>query len=877
MIQSKLFRSLALLGVSVLGVPPPVFSATNLGDLNSIRDHAVGVIGAASDKFFVGEDGFYFNNFRQGGLLSIGANDTQYTRILPRTPTTPAVELGNGVVLFGYHDNRFGNELWRSDGTREGTYLVKDLVPGYESGLPHLLTPWNGKIIFATSRMDPSGWVYGTGIGLTDGTSDGTIQIADKAVFEARGDYRQTNVNAIGTFSNGWVFSVTRDGWGDGGLWWSDGSTAGTYPVIDSTTGYPFPIDSFIGKVNGLQIGAERGNFHSSILWATDGSSGNTYQLGWFGAVESAQIFNGKLYTIAATPGSASTLELIRTDGTPAGTESLGVVASEVDVESVVEARWVVADGVLYVALVPNVNDLTSASLWRTQGTTDSTVLLTPIGGGNPESIALADNVYFHSDRFWFSNKAGHLAEEPSIQRADGTVVWAGDLIQSRSGYSMPRNFTALSNGVTLFSAYSTHENWESNTGIYSSRGTQESTWNLSSSVGRCSYCDYTDPSNVQFVSFNSFALQLMRGTNPDGLQGLVRTDGTTEGTSVIKPFTFGQLYRNRSAVAVTGSKAVFMVYERDPNDTQGYNNNQIELWRSDGTAGGTVQVKSLSPALNTHEAGIVAHRGFAYFTAHDDQHGDELWRTDGTIEGTGMIKELVPGLVYPGISNFTSAESRLFFTYHRGGTVYLARTSGTPRTTGSITELGRLKAFQPSNYPSHFTTVGNSVFFRMGTAMYCSNGSASDLHRIGEFARSTEEFHIKSDWPAAMTTFNNRVYFVARKRLQDPLRVWRADCVNRTAKVAIPDLEIAATEARDVTLHAHDGRLFLGVMDKVGQSGGIYELTEKLSWRANWTRLSDIPARALQVANGKIYFAGFDEERGEEPWVMPLPPKAGF
>lgn len=161
-----------------------------------------------------------------------------------------------------------------------------------------------------------------------------------------------------------------------------------------------------------------------------------------------------------------------------------------------------------------------------------------------------------------------------------------------------------------------------------------------------------------------------------------------------------------------------------------------------------------------------------------------------------------------------------------------------------------------------------------MGTDLYCSNGNTGDLHRVGEFARTTEAFHNKSDWPVAMTAFNNRVYFVARKRPQDPLHVWRADCVNRTAKVAVPDLDIAATEANDVTLHAHEGRLFLAVMDRVGPGGGIFELSEKVGWRANWNRISEIPARALQIVNGMIYFAGFDEVRGEEPWVLSLPRK---
>lgn len=121
---------------------------------------------------------------------------------------------------------------------------------------------------------------------------------------------------------------------------------------------------------------------------------------------------------------------------------------------------------------------------------------------------------------------------------------------------------------------------------------------------------------------------------------------------------------------AVAGGKAVFSVYESDPNDPSGWNSNQIELWLSDDTTDGTVKIRTLSAATNTPETEMVSHRGFAYFTARDNQYGDELWRTDGSADGASKVKELVPGLDYHSFRNLTSAENRLFFTYHRGGTV---------------------------------------------------------------------------------------------------------------------------------------------------------------------------------------------------------------
>jgi ELWxxDGT repeat protein len=71
------------------------------------------------------------------------------------------------------------------------------------------------------------------------------------------------------------------------------------------------------------------------------------------------------------------------------------------------------------------------------------------------------------------------------------------------------------------------------------------------------------------------------------------------------------------------------------------------ELWRSDGTPGGTELVKDLwegpdSGATPIQYSGIVTNGVHAYFFAEAPNDGDgtatELWRTDGTATGTVQI-----------------------------------------------------------------------------------------------------------------------------------------------------------------------------------------------------------------------------------------------
>ena len=56
------------------------------------------------------------------------------------------------------------------------------------------------------------------------------------------------------------------------------------------------------------------------------------------------------------------------------------------------------------------------------------------------------------------------------------------------------------------------------------------------------------------------------------------------------------------------------------------------ELWRSDGTAAGTVLVKDIHPGPeHSHPQGLTEASGTLFFWADDGIHGYELWKSDGT------------------------------------------------------------------------------------------------------------------------------------------------------------------------------------------------------------------------------------------------------
>lgn len=111
---------------------------------------------------------------------------------------------------------------------------------------------------------------------------------------------------------------------------------------------------------------------------------------------------------------------------------------------------------------------------------------------------------------------------------------------------------------------------------------------------------------------------------------------------------------------------------------------NGTELWRTDGTVQGTQLIKDINLGTNGITiSNYFIREGLLLFTvAPVNSYTYNLWRSDGTTEGTYMLTETGTSKNITSSSSFISFNSKIYFIGSIDGTTYLCKTSGTLQET---------------------------------------------------------------------------------------------------------------------------------------------------------------------------------------------------
>ncbi len=148
--------------------------------------------------------------------------------------------------------------------------------------------------------------------------------------------------------------------------------------------------------------------------------------------------------------------------------------------------------------------------------------------------------------------------------------------------------------------------------------------------------------------------------TANDGVNGweLWKSDGTSGGTALLADLYPG--YGSSQPQELIGLNDALYFSATGPDGERA-------LWRSDGTPAGTQPVRSDVGAPLTPEY-LTVVQGQLMFSAANDAHGREAWHSDGTATGTVLLQDVAPGADSSSPYSFIETSKHAWFTAYTPG-----------------------------------------------------------------------------------------------------------------------------------------------------------------------------------------------------------------
>ncbi len=532
--------------------------------------------------------------------------------------------LGKRVLFVGAASTDTGSELWISDGTTEGTKLVKDIFLGKSSSLiAGLFTQGD------TAYFQASDGKSGRELWQTNGTPEGTTLVKDINPGEPSSEPHE--FRSLGRE----VFFFANDGLHSVELWKSNGSEQGTtlvcdlYPGVQGST--PWSSVVFQERLFFCATSPEYGEEIWSI--GPEDQSPRLLKDIVAGASDAGPdnlvVFSDKLFFTCNDQIHGE--ELWLSDGSEAGTLLAADVSVLAENPSSSPTLLTACGSFLYFVADDPIH---GRELWMSDGTEEGTQLVCDVAPGREDSVP--DHLTASGQRLFFT------AEQP----ATGRELWLTDPLTKstalvcdiRPGPLGSNPYCLTTRADTLFflanDAAGRFKPWRSD-------GTEAGTWPVQGTdlaIGAAIKTLFTFEHHVYFYTAeHNHGISLWRITQ-DGRQ----------------------------------ASAIWLI----PPEYHIWDPLRLPAHTSSPFSGCTENISPeeayLIPAVFPAPKGLgiattwtsmhATRDAITYFVANTDAYGAELWQTDGTVTGTRLVCDAFPGPGSSSPSAIVTCDDTIYF-----------------------------------------------------------------------------------------------------------------------------------------------------------------------------------------------------------------------
>ncbi|MEQ8711903.1 MAG: hypothetical protein RIC80_02745, partial [Cyclobacteriaceae bacterium] len=556
-------------------------------------------------------------------------------------------------IFFPASTPSHGEELWVSDGTDAGTYMVKDIHEGTQSTYPSEIIAGDDEVYFVSYENvnERSLW-----------KSDGTEENTEKVI----GNIWPSDLTIQLTYNAGLVYFLAeiRPSY-DEYLWVSDGTTEGTVEIVEATA----QSSVIIGDNQNVYCTVENDDYGwelwsigdaldtSSRILIFDGYPSdrlsfydnyvfyytNDYWKYSFSTHMSSKIISSQINTIGSGPFGftafddkvyfsadvdySSDEDIWVTDGSSGGT-NLAAAFGEADV------RYLTKSGD-YLYLVENYENLVAINSQDNTGR----ILLEDAASNILNLIDLNGILYFTFN----SQEAGELWK--SNGTSDGTTL----VKEFPGSFFSNSSFSHFS--TTKSDLYFTLFDPEYGLEVWTSDGTEEGTKILKDVTPG------TESTRVDvLIGIDDYIFFKERNVDRFWI-----SDGSEEGTEL---FEIKDLDRNISGsfprnFKVVGNRLYFAASTFGSNAPSGN-----KLWITDGQTTTVILEEESQPTYSNPDR-FTSVGDYIYFTAETWNLGRELWRFDREVEKAIFVKDLFEGTLsgFNSYHKLLEYKNELYFT----------------------------------------------------------------------------------------------------------------------------------------------------------------------------------------------------------------------